>query len=415
MEESSLVKGKARQGKKPSTKLSMPPRVNASTARSSIRRAVQATKPTNKTLTTTTNPSKSSYIPTCPAATERHASLQNHLPSTLPRTVASSRHYATTATVSGAGPVPKIPLGSLRLPDDYVPPTQPPSARRPETRKSQMLRAYTALLRSTPLILFLQHNNVTAVEWAAIRRELRAALAQVEDPAPGVESEGGSTMAAADISSAIELQVLRTRIFDVALKITEFFDPSAAAQGERSNTYTHDLSMAAYQTIKKAPTDDPATAYAQISPLLVGPVAAVTFPAASPAHLAAVLRVLAPNAAAGFPPPTRKKSPGYYELSAQSGLQKLILVGGRIEGRVFDNDAVRWVGGIKGGLGGLRAQLVATLQGAGLGLTTALEGGAKGLWFALEGRKSQLEEESDGGKKKEEAKEGEEVKAENSP
>ena len=274
-----------------------------------------------------------------------------------------------------------------------------------------MLRSYTALLRSTPLILFFQHNNVTAVEWAAIRRELRAALAQVEEPAPETEgtTEGGPAAPAVNIASGIELQVLRTRIFDVALKITEFFDPSAAAKGKKSNAYTHDLSMTAYETIKKAPIDDPNTTYAQIRPLLVGPVAAVTFPAASPGHLAAVLRILAPNAAAGFPAPTRKKTPGYYELSAQSGLQKLILVGGRVEGRVFDNDAVRWVGGIKGGLGGLRAQLVATLQGAGLGLAAALEGGAKSLWFSLETRRSQLEEEANGGKK-EEAKEGEEAK-----
>lgn len=355
-------------------------RVNGSTARSSIRRAVQ---------TTTTKPTHRRTLICIPKSSSSSSSSS----STAAASTSSSRHYATAA-----GPLNSF--GSLKLPDNYIPPTQPPSARRPETRKSQLLRAYTALLRSMPLILFLQHNNLTAVEWAAVRRELRAALAQVEEPAPeeGVE-------APINIASAIELQVVRTRIFDVALKITEFFDPEAAAakQGNRkSNAYTHDLSMTAYETIKAANIDDPSTAYAQIRPLLVGPVAAVTFPAASPAHLAAVLRVLAPNAAAGFPPPPRRKTPGYYEPAVQSALQKLILVGGRVEGRVFDNDAVRWVGGIKGGLGGLRAQLVATLQGAGLGLSAALEGGAKGLWFALEGRRTQLEEEAGGGKKMEE-------------
>lgn len=199
-----------------------------------------------------------------------------------------------------------------------------------------------------------------------------------------------------DISPAIELQVLRTRIFDVALKITEFFD--AGAQTDRSNAYTHDLSATAYETIKKAPVDDPATVYAQISPLMVGPVAAVTFPAVSPAHLAAVIKVLAPSPPQ-FPAPTRKKSPSYYEPTFQSGVQKLILVGSRIEGRVFDRDGVNWVGGIEGGLDGLRAQLVAMLQSAGLGLTTALEGGSKGLWLALEGRRTQLDEEANGGRK----------------
>ncbi|KAI1074065.1 hypothetical protein F5B20DRAFT_565093 [Whalleya microplaca] len=298
-----------------------------------------------------------------------------------------SRQYASASTS-------QIPFGSMRLPDNYIPPTQPPSARRPEQRKTQLLRAYTALLRSTPLILFFQHNNITAVEWAAIRRELRAALAQL--PPPVVGPDGGVPV---DVAAGIELQVLRTRIFDVAFKIVEFFDP--AAQPARSNAYAHDLSATAYEAISKATVDE-STAYGQIRPLLIGPIAAVAFPAVSPAHLAAVLKVLAPSAPA-FPAPSRKKNPGYYELTAQSGLQKLLLVGGRIEGKVFDHDAVKWVGGIEGGLDGLRAQLVAMLQSAGLGLTTALEGNSKGLWLALEGRRTQLEDEANGGKKDKEA------------
>ncbi|KAI0834389.1 hypothetical protein F5Y06DRAFT_279091 [Hypoxylon sp. FL0890] len=333
----------------------MPPRINCS-ARSSIYRALQRT-----------------------TSSQRPATIFQS-----PKT--TSRHYASAS----ASPTP---LGSLGLPDDYVPPTQPPSARRPDQRKSQLLRSYTALLRSTPLLLFFQHNNVTAVEWAAIRRELRAALAKV--PTPVVGPDGGVPV---DISKSIELQVLRTRIFNVAFKIVEFFHPEA--QSGKSNAYTHDLSATAYETISNA-TIDENSAYGQVSPLLVGPIAAVAFPAVSPAHLAAVLSVLAPSPPA-FPAPSRKKNPGYYDLTAQSGLQKLIMVGGRIEGRVFDHEGVKWVGGIEGGLDGLRAQLVAMLQSAGLGLTTALEGHGKGLWLALESRRTQLEEES-GGAKKEEA------------
>lgn len=200
-----------------------------------------------------------------------------------------------------------------------------------------------------------------------------------------------------DISSSIELQVLRTRIFNVAFKIVEFFHPEA--QSGKSNAYTHDLSATAYETISKTAIDE-SSAYGQISPLLVGPVAAVTFPAVSPAHLAAVLSVLAPSPPA-FPAPSRKKNPGYYDPTAQSGLQKLLMVGGRIENRVFDHEGVKWVGGIEGGIEGLRAQLVAMLQSAGLGLTTALEGHSKGLWLALESRRTQLEEESGGAKKEE--------------
>lgn len=244
------------------------------------------------------------------------------------------------------------------------------------------------MLRSTPLMLFFQHNNLTAVEWSAVRRELRAALATVPPPAEGI-----------DITSSIEFQVLRTRMFNVACKIVDFFKPEEEA--DKSNKYTHDLSKSAYEAIKTAEIDE-SSMYAQLNPLLIGPVAAVTFPAVSPAHLAAVLKVLAPSPGA-FSAPTRKKSPGFYDPVAQSGFSKLILVGGRIEGKPFDNDGVKWVGGINGGLDGLRSQLVSLLQNAGLGLTTALEGHSKGLWLALEGRRAQLEEEANPGKKEGEA------------
>ncbi|KAG7006690.1 hypothetical protein G7Y79_00013g034620 [Physcia stellaris] len=70
-----------------------------------------------------------------------------------------------------------------------------------------------------------------------------------------------------------------------------------------------------------------------------------------PAHLSAALRILAPKAPS-FPAPTRRQNPGYYELATQAGLQKLMLLGARVEGRVFDGEGVRWVGGIEGGIGG---------------------------------------------------------------
>ena len=304
-------------------------------------------------------------------------------------------------------------MSSFRLPADYIPPTKPPTARPSDTRKSQLLRTYTSLLRSTPLILIFQHNNLTAVEWAAIRRELRTALSNVS--AEGTE--------AAEVSSKAQLQVIRTRIFDVALKIVEFHDPSkvrpttvSALTGERVQVvHNHDLSKAAYKAVKAATKgDDPlpeSSAYGQISPLLIGPLAVLTLPAVSPAHLAAALSILAPSPPA-FPAPTRKKSPGYYEPIAQSGLQKLMLVGGRIEDKVFDLDGVKWVGGIEGGLDSLRAQLVYMLQTAGLGLTTVLEGASKNLWLTMESRRSVLEEEQNGGKAGEQ--QGEEAAKESS-
>lgn len=296
------------------------------------------------------------------------------------------RQYATSTAISEL----------LKLPDDYIPPTQPPSARRPEVRKTQLLRSYTSLLRSTPLILMFQHNNLTATEWAALRRELRAALATVTAPADGL-----------NITPHISLQVVRTRMFTQALKVVEFYDPAtvspppAGANKADKKIYNHDLSVAAYEAVKAAEKSIPENStYAQLSPLLVGPLALLNFPAVSPQHLATALSILAPSPPA-FPAPTRKKNPGYYELSMQNGLQKLMLVGGRIEGKVFDRDGVNWVGGIENGLEGLRAQLVAMLQSAGMGLTSALEGASKSLWITMESRRTQLEDAGKEGEKKE--------------
>ncbi|PWI69525.1 hypothetical protein PCL_01172 [Purpureocillium lilacinum] len=276
-------------------------------------------------------------------------------------------------------------------PVDYAPASKPPSARPIDTRKSQLIRTYTSLLRTTPLVLFFQHSNLTAVEWAAVRREVKKAVAAV--PA-AVAVEGLDPV---DLSPRVQLQVLRTNMFDVALKIVEFYDPEmAAASALTARTergpLVHDLSRAAYETIRK--TQIPAESmYAQIEPLMVGPLAALVMPAVSPAHLAAALSVLAPIPGK-FPAPTRKRNPGYHDPTCQNGLAKLLLVGGRIEGKVFDQAGVNWVGGIEGGMEGLRAQLVAILQGAGLGITNALEGGSRNLWLTLEGRKGQLEDES---------------------
>ncbi|KAI1485582.1 hypothetical protein F5X96DRAFT_659383 [Biscogniauxia mediterranea] len=335
----------------------MPPQFN-STARRSLARVLQRTT----------------------ANAQRSPSSRSLLQSTA----GATRHYAN---------LPLSNLAGLKLPDDYVPPTQPPSAKKPDQRKAQLLRSYTSMLRSTPLILFFQHNSINAVEFAAIRRELRTALAALPAPTPGPSGK-----VPIDISPNVEIQVLRTRIFDVAFRVVEFFDPKAHT--DKPNAYTHDLSVAAYKAHKGATVDEN-SAYGQIRGLFTGPVAAVTIPMVSPAHLEAVLKVLAPSPPA-FPPPPRKKNPGYYEPTAQSGLQKLLLIGGRIEGRVFDPNGVMWVGSIQGGLDGLRAQLVGMLQNAGLGLTSALEGNSKGLWLALESRRTQMEEEANGGKKAEE-------------
>ena len=332
--------------------------------------------PAARGLGSALNPSMRA-LPLRPTLTSKHT--------TSPIPSISTRHYAAVATLTGTS--------ELRLPDGYVPPTKPPTARSADVRKSQLLRSYTSLLRSTPLMLVFQHSNLTAVEWAAIRRELRFALQAVElaNPPP------------VDFVSKIQLQVIRTRIFDVALKVVEFHDPTSvkpttavtAAGRKIPVTYNHDLSKAAYETVQRYSKGEVAipedSQYKELSPLLVGPVALLTIPAVSPAHLAAALKVLSPSPPA-FAAPSRKKQPSYYDPVAQSGLQKLLLVGGRIEGKVFDLEGVKWVGGIEGGLDGLRAQLVYMLQSAGLGLTSALEGAGKSLWLTMESRRSVMEE-----------------------
>ncbi|CAK7562463.1 MAG: hypothetical protein SEPTF4163_000308 [Sporothrix epigloea] len=295
----------------------------------------------------------------------------------------------------------------LTLPADYVPPTQPLSAKQPDIRKAQLLRTYTQLLRTTPLILMFQHNNLTGTEWAALRRELSLALAKVD-----AEQEKLGIAWPEAFADSIRMQVVRTRMFDVAMRITEFFDPATVTpeatalatrgRGKAGAIYDHDLSHAANVAIKKAVEEGRATpensVYGQLHPLLVGPVALLTFPDISPAHLAAALSVLAPSSPA-FPAPSRKKNPSYHEPIVQSALQKLLLVGGRVEGKAFDMDGVRWVGGLQGGRAGLQAQLVALLQNAGMGLVSALEGASKNLWLTMESRKTQLEDGSkDSGK-----------------
>jgi large subunit ribosomal protein L10 len=296
----------------------------------------------------------------------------------------ASPQYATVAAVQNMA-------SGLALPIERAPATKPPSARPVETRKSQLIRTYTSLLRSSPLMLFFQHSNLTAVEWAAVRRELKKALeaVPVSNTLTGIEE--------AKIAKHMQVQVLRTNMFKVALKIAEFHNPEAAAalaSTPRTNhgPVVHDLSKAAYEatTSKDLPQD---SAFSQLEPLMIGPMAALVLPALSTAHLAAALSILSP-VPGKFPAPTRKKNPGYYDPTCQEGLSKILLVGGRIEGKIFDQAGVSWVGGIEGGLDGLRAQLVAILQGAGLGVTNALEGGSRSLWLALEGRKMQLEDES---------------------
>lgn len=236
----------------------------------------------------------------------------------------------------------------------------------------------------------------------ALRREVAQAARKVDG---SIAAEG---QADANPADGIKVQIIQAGIFAAALRIVEFFrpeslpeassphasDPATQSSAELANTLPtphdpslrHGLSRAAHDAVANKRLS------LALDPLLCGPLAVVSFPTVSPQHLKAVLSILAPSAP-GYPAPTRRANPGYYDSSVQDGLQKLLLLGARVEGRVFDTDGTRWVGGIEGGRDGLRGQLVAMLQGIGAGITTTLESTGKSLYFTVESRRGMLEDE----------------------
>ncbi|PSN72715.1 hypothetical protein BS50DRAFT_568305, partial [Corynespora cassiicola Philippines] len=312
--------------------------------------------------------------------------------------------YAALATATTPAPPPGQTTRSVP-PVLRYPPTQPPSHKPPEVRKTQLHRQYQSLLKSSPLVLLFQHNNIRAEEWMGIRRELAKALLKVdaERAATGEPS----------LADGIKLQVIQTGIFASALRVVEFFkpeestlahaqhptDPQTPTSAQVPNTtnspdderFTHGLSRHAHEVANNRKLK------LELEPLLSGPLAVVSFPSVSPQHLKTVLSILSPGP--DFPAPKRKANPDYHEPAVQSGLQKLMLLGARVEGRVFDVEGTKWVGGIPGGLDGLRAQLVNMLQSVGGSLTGALEGASKSLYFTVESRRMDMEEQEKGEKK----------------
>ncbi|KAH8808311.1 hypothetical protein F5884DRAFT_732589 [Xylogone sp. PMI_703] len=293
------------------------------------------------------------------------------------RAIRPPRQYATVAASAAAPNTAAGQIPGLQIPTPLYPKTQPPSYKPPEFRKSQLLRQYASLLRSTPLMLLFQHNNLTSTEWIGVRRELARALRKVDEAQVAAGQPPHENLA-----EGIKLQTIQTGIFAAALRVVEFYKPDVSQSGVLSHT----LSESAHEAVVKKRTAH------ELAPLLSGPLAVLTFPNVSPQHLKAALSILSPNAPL-FPAPTRKANPGYHEPNVQGGLQKLLLLGARVEGKVFDVDSTRWVGGIEGGLDGLRAQLVALLQGTSASLTNTLESSSKSLYFTVEGRRTMLEDE----------------------
>lgn len=327
------------------------------------------------------------------------------LRNTYPATPLSAAYASLAAATTPAPPIEQT-IQSVP-PVLRYPPTQPPSHKPPEVRKTQLHRQYQSLLKSSPLILLFQHNNIKAVEFMSIRRELAIALEKVD----AERAKNGQEGLYAD---QIRLQVIQTGIFASALRVVEFFHPeettldhaqhptdprtpTSAQVPQTSNSpdderFTHGLSRRAWEVAsnRKLTTE--------LSPLLSGPLSIVAFPTVSPQHLKAVLSILSPSPS--FPAPKRKANPDYYEPAVQAGLQKLMLLGARVEGQVFDSEGTREIGGIEGGIDGLRAQLVQVLQGVGGSLAGALEGASRSLYLTFESRRMDMEEK-EGGEKKE--------------
>lgn len=293
--------------------------------------------------------------------------------------------YASVASVSATTPAPHIKdnVRAAAAPIRLYPPTQPPSHKPPEVRKTQLHRQYQSLLRSSPLMLIFQHNNIKAVELMSIRRELAIALRKLD---AARTKDGQETL-----GEEIKLQIIQTNIFTSALRIVEFFNPESesASTTTEEEIFTHGLSRRAHEIANNKKLK------LELEPILSGPLAVVAFPSVSPQYLKTVLSILSPSKG-DFPAPSRKANPDYYEPAVQQGLQKLMLLGARVEGKVFDIEGTKWVGGIDGGIDGLRAQLVHMLQGIGGSLTGALEGASRSLYLTVEGRRMDMEEKEKG-------------------
>lgn len=259
-------------------------------------------------------------------------------------------------------------------------------------------------------MVFFQHNNLKSVEWSAIRRELTKALRKVDEK---IAAEGRT---APELAPYIKLQTVQTSIFEVALRVVEYFRPNEASfasgnppsavdpvtqtsaelptvSGSSDPSLTHDLSRTAHDAVKHMKNKH------ELADVLVGPIAVLSIPVVSPEHMKAALSILTPKEA-GFSAPSRKSNPDYHDLLIQNGLAKINLLAARVDGQVFDISGTKWIGSIEGGMDGLRSQLVMALQSMGSSVASTLEGAGKSLYFTMESRRSALEEEQkpEGGK-----------------
>ena len=328
--------------------------------------------------------------------------------SICPRCLHRIKHhqFSSTRALSSAtaiAPAPD-PLSTLISPPPIAryPPTQPPSHKDPGLRNAQLIRFYDSLIRSTPLLIFFQHNNLNRTEWIYVRRELRSALLKVD------------AQLSTNLTDSIKLSVIQNRMFAQALAIIEHFRPDSSPSNNNNSTSpphpTDPSTQSSFSDISNASpiSSDPSHTHAlstsarnvarrnirqlELDPLLVGPIAVLNFPTISTAHLKAALSILVPEKPL-FPPPTRRSTPSYHDPATQSGIQKLMLLGARLDGQVVGAEEPRKVGLIEGGMDGLRGQVVALLQSLAGSVVGTLDQSRTGIWMTLEGRRGMLEDE----------------------
>ena len=125
------------------------------------------------------------------------------------------------------------------------------------------------------MVLF-QHNNLKSMEWAAIRRELTKALQKVDEK---IAAEGRTSQA---LAPHIKVQTVQTSIFEVALRIVEYFRPNEAAQasgqkvlaffpGWDPRTWEIRHMLIALKTLAPSPDSPVAATYNSIAPFKLGP------------------------------------------------------------------------------------------------------------------------------------------------
>ncbi|KAH8154789.1 uncharacterized protein LAJ45_01320 [Morchella importuna] len=255
--------------------------------------------------------------------------------------------------------------------------TQPESHKAASTRKTQLHRTYLSLIRSSPLLIIFQHNNLRAVEWSALRRELKNALTKLD-------------AASAPLTT---INLVRPALFSSVLRVAEGFDKEHRFDNGLAGT-----SKEAYKsTLHLKETLD-------LHPLLTANVATLSMPVVAPAQLKLILELMFPE----------KRSKKGLDPLALSGLQKLVLLGARVdghvaggrigEGRVLDGDQLRALSQLKS-VEEMRGELAAILQSVGGGeLVRSLGSVGLTLTRTVDGRRKMLEEGASDGKPVEETK-----------